>query len=144
MSKSAQFRTHYADTPAPALSRSTQRDLSGIECSPVQRVQRPGVCAGAPCLAWSALHLVRSALLPALCSRSGCAGVGRGAPAGYTATAQPRPVSLLTTEKNKKDHPILTKRNICHCAIFQIFRKIQKGPSPGLICVILDRKKGAL
>ena len=41
-------------------------------------------------------------------------------------------------------HPILTKRNVCHCAIFQIFRKIQKGPFPGLICAILDRKKGAL
>ena len=40
--------------------------------------------------------------------------------------------------------PILTKRNACHCAIFQIFRKIQKDPSPGLICAILDRKKGAL
>lgn len=31
------------------------RGLSGIECRPVQRVQRPGVCVGAPCLAWSAL-----------------------------------------------------------------------------------------
>lgn len=42
-----QFRTHRASPPAPAPSRSTRRGLSGIECRPVQRVQRPGACAGA-------------------------------------------------------------------------------------------------
>nr|DAZ45134.1 MAG TPA: hypothetical protein [Caudoviricetes sp.] len=65
-------------------------------------------------------------------------------PAGYIAAAQPRPVSPVTTEKIKKTHPALTKRNLSDCASLQIFRKIQKGPSPGLICAILDRKKGAL
>jgi len=112
----------------------------GAACPAVGRVCRCAVCPGT----CPALVLVRPALLSAVCSPSGCAGVCRGAPAGYTATAQPRPVSLPTTEKIKKTHPILTKRNVCHCAIFQIFRKIQKDPSPGLICVILDRKKGAL
>jgi hypothetical protein len=34
--------------------------------------------------------------------------VGRGAPAGYTAAAQPRPVSLVTTEKIKKAQKNLT------------------------------------
>lgn len=34
-----------ADTPAPPPSRSTRRGLSGIVRRPVQRVQRPGVCA---------------------------------------------------------------------------------------------------
>lgn len=38
----------------------------------------------------------------ATCPTSGCAGVGRGAPAGYIAAAQPCPVSLSTTEKIKK------------------------------------------
>lgn len=31
----------------PPPVRSTPRGLSGIECRPVQRVQRPGVCVGA-------------------------------------------------------------------------------------------------
>nr|DAU19849.1 MAG TPA: hypothetical protein [Caudoviricetes sp.] len=41
-------------------------------------------------------------------------------------------------------HPTFTKQNPSDCASLQKFRKIQKDPSPGLICVILDRKKGAL
>lgn len=76
---------HAIQRPPPVLS--APRGLSGIECRPVQRVQRPGVRAGAPCLAWSALHLARPVLLPVLCSLSGCAGVGRGTPAGYTGSA---------------------------------------------------------
>lgn len=96
------------------------------------------------CPAWSALHLARPALLSVLCSHFGCAGRCMEPPAGYIAAAQPRPVSPVTTEKIKKTHPALTKRNLSDCASLQIFRKIQKGPSPGLICAILDRKKGAL
>lgn len=78
----AQFRTHCADSPAPPPSRSSPRGLSGIECRPVQRVQRPGVCAGA----WSTL-------LPVVCSPSGRAGGLGYPPAGHTAATQPRPVS---------------------------------------------------
>lgn len=37
-----------------------------------------------------------------------------------------------------------TNQNPSDCASLQIFRKMQKGPFPGLICAILDRKKGAL
>lgn len=64
------------------------------------RVQTGAACpaSGRVCVllwAWSALPSV-------LCSLSGCAGVGRGTPAGYIAAAQPRPVSLPTTEKIKK------------------------------------------
>ena len=132
----------------PALQRcppvqSARRGLSGIECRPVQRVQRPGVCTCAPCLGWSALP-------PVPCSRSGCAGVGKGAPAGYIAAAQPRPVSPVSSDQNKKGtffantHFIFTKRNPSDCASLQKFQKIKKGPFPGLICAILDRKKGAL
>lgn len=58
------------------------------------------------CPAWSALHLARPALLSVLCSHFGCAGRCRKPPAGYTAAAQPRPVSLSTTEKIKKAQKI--------------------------------------
>nr|DAI18517.1 MAG TPA: hypothetical protein [Caudoviricetes sp.] len=58
------------------------------------------------CPAWSALHLARPALLPVLCGLPGCAGRCRKPPAGYTAAAQPRPVSLSTTEKIKKAQKI--------------------------------------
>ena len=61
-----------SDTPStPPPLRSARRGLSGIECRPVQRVQRLG--GGMP---WylSALVLARSALLPVMCSPSGCAG----------------------------------------------------------------------
>ncbi len=55
----------------PAPVRSTRRGRSGIVCRPVRRVS-------APCLAWSALVLALPALLPVMCSLSGCAGAGRG------------------------------------------------------------------
>lgn len=77
----AQFRTHCAALQPPTPPRSTRRGLSGIECRPVQRVQRPGVCVGARSAVGMvcpgtcpALVLARPALLPVLCSRSGCAG----------------------------------------------------------------------
>ena len=134
MSVSAQFRTHCADSPAPALSRSTRSGLSGIDSRQAQRARRPGVCVGAPCLVWSALYLARPALLPVLCSLSGCAGVGGGTPAGHTAAAQPRPVSPITTEKIKKaqkpPHP--------HCQSQKSRPKKQKDPYKGSVfCAIL-------
>nr|DAE71805.1 MAG TPA: hypothetical protein [Caudoviricetes sp.] len=73
-----------------------------------------------------------------LCSRSGCAGWCRGAPVGYTAAAQPRPVSPVTTEKIKKTHPSFTNPNPSDCASLQIFRKIQKEPYWRLDCVIIS------
>lgn len=111
----------------PPPPRSARRWRSGIECRPVQRVQRPGVCG-------SALHLARPALLLVVHSRSGCAGVGRGAPAGYIAASQPRPVSLSTTEKIKKAQkitlpPIINLKN---------FPQKQKDPYKGsAFCAIL-------
>lgn len=59
-------------------------------------------------------------------------------------------VSPVSSDQNKKGaffantHPSFTKRHPSDCASLQIFRKIQKDPFPGLICAILDRKKGAL
>lgn len=128
----AQFRTHCASPPAPPPPRSTWHGLSGIECRPVQCVQRPGACVGVPCLVLSALHLARPALLPVLCSLSGCAGVCRGTPAGHTAAAQPRPVSPVTTEKNKKGSKITPPP----LPILKISRKNKKTPTKGLCSVL--------
>lgn len=62
--------------PLPVLI-APPRGLSGIECRPEQRVQRPGVCV-VPCVVCSGIcppcFLAWSALLPVLCSLSGCAG----------------------------------------------------------------------
>lgn len=125
-----------SDTPGtPPPLRSARRGLSGIGCRPVQRVQRPGVCV-VPCVVCPATCYVQAV-------RVRWGGLG-SPPAGYIAAAQPRPVSLSTTEKIKKTHPTFTKRNQSDCASLQIFQKIKKDPSPGLICAILDRKKGAL
>lgn len=110
-----------------------RRGLSGIECRPVQRVQRPGVCRALHGLPWylPALVLARSALPPVACRRSGCAGV-QGTPAGYVAAAQPRPVSLSTTEKIKKAQkntppPIVNLKNSA---------KTKKTPTKGLCSVL--------
>ena len=126
----------------PPVSRAgtiARRGLSGIECRPVQRVQRPGVCRALHGLPWylPALVLARSALLPVVCRRSGCAGV-QGTPAGYVAAAQPCPVSLSTTEKIKKTHPTFTKRHLSDCASLQKFPKIQKDPFRNLDCAIIS------
>lgn len=59
-------------------------------------------------------------------------------PAGYIAAAQPRPVSLSTTEKIKKTHPTFTNQNPSDCAILQKFQKIQKDPFRSLDCGIIS------
>lgn len=43
---------HAPRPPAPPPYRSPPRGLSGIECRPVQRVQRPGVCRALHGLPW--------------------------------------------------------------------------------------------
>ena len=101
----AQFRTHCADTPAPPSFRSTRRGLSGIECRPVQRVQRPGVCA--VCAVSCVVCLASGTACAAACRvQSVRVRWGLGSPpAGYIAAAKPRPVSPATTEKIKKTTP---------------------------------------
>ena len=150
VSKSAQFRTRRASPPAPAPSRFTRRGLSGIECRPVQRVQRPGVCVGArsavgvvcpgTCPPW---YLARPALLSVLCNPSGCAGgwgfhrrgmgrtpgVGQVMPANSEAQEKgvfpvyPPPFSLCKTPP--PTFPIL-----------KISRKNKKTPTKGLCSVL--------
>lgn len=123
LSAFAQFRTHSAPPSTPPPSRSARRGRSGIECRPVQRV-----------LHGLRLHLVR----PALRSPARCAGEGRSAPAGYTAAAQPRPVSPVTTEKIKKTHLILTNQTPSDCASPKNFPQKQKDPYKGSVfCAIL-------
>ena len=123
----------------PAQSRSPCA-VSGIECRPVQRVQRPGACRALRGLPW---YLPRSgsgtACATACAVQSFRVRWGLGPPpAGHTAAAQPRPVSLSTTEKIKKTHPTFTNQNPSDCASLQIFRKIQKGPFRSLDCAIIS------
>ena len=138
MSISGQFRTSCADSPAPPV-RSTRRGRSGIECRPVQRVH---VRACVSCLAWSALVLAESALLPVMCSRSGCAGgwglhlwgiwgepgVGRSTP--RVEKIQKRRFPRLPTPSflRKTPHPTLS--------ISKIPRKNKKTPTKGLCSVL--------
>ena len=120
-----------------ALSRQTSPAAGTIyqAWAVWQRVQRLGVCAGAWCgLPWHlpALVLARPALLPVICSLSGCAGVLGSPPAGYTAAAQPRPVSPVTTEKIKKAQntpPPISQ-------VPKISRKNKKTPTKGLCSVL--------
>lgn len=116
----------------PALLRSAR--VGGLVLS-AGRCSVPSVLACVSCLAWSALVLARPARLPALYSLFGFAGAGRGAPAGYTAAAQPRPVSPVTTEKIKK-----AQKTPPPTSKFQkIPRKKQKDPYKGsTFCAILS------
>lgn len=119
---------HALQRPAPLRSaRVGGLVLSAGRCS-VSSV-RACVCR---CVAWSALHLARSALLPVMCRPSGCAVVLGSPPAGYIAAAQPRPVSLVTTEKIKKAQKITPPL----FPISKIPRKNKKTPTKGLRSVL--------
>ena len=127
---------HAVQRPAPCPIYSSlpvwYRVQPGAAC-PVS-----GCVGGMPCLACTPWYLARHALLPALRRRSGCAGVGSGTPAGYTASGVPRPVRPSTTEKIKKTHPSFTKRHSSDCASLQKFQKIQKDPFQSLDCAIIS------
>lgn len=145
MSVSAQFRTHCAALQPPAPPRSARDCLSGIECRPVQRVQRPGVsCWCVVCCGRSALHLARPALLPVLCSRSGCAGGWGLHRRGIHGTPGVGQVMSAHSEANKKGvllantHPTFTNQNPSDCASLQKFQKIQKDPFRSLDCGIIS------
>lgn len=107
-------------------------------------------CASSPAFGRrSALALVRSVFWHGLPCCLSCAVVpGALEWAGVTGGAYSRhpapPGQSLNHRKNKKGSPTFTKRHLSGCASLQKFQKIKKDPSPGLICAILDRKKGAL
>lgn len=79
---------------------------------PCRRYDLPGVvclASGTACAAACGVQTVRVRW-----------GLG-SPPAGYTAAAQPRPVSLPNTEKIKKTHPTFTNQNPSDCASLQKF-----------------------
>ena len=129
MSKSAQFRTH--STPSSASAVPIYRcGLSDIECRPVQRVQRPGVCV-VPCVARPGL--VRSVVLPAVAAV--CPGaLGAGVSTGGVYSRRPAPPGQSRHHrKNKKGskkspHPLFP--------ISKISRKNKKTPTKGLCSVL--------
>lgn len=124
---------------SPAAVPIAPRVLSGIECRPVQRVQRPGVCR---CVALPALHLARPAMLPVLLSRPGALGAGSGHRWGIQGEPgvgwstprvekiQKRRFPCIPTPSFlcKSPHPILP--------ISKISRKNKKTPTKGL-CFVL-------
>ena len=117
-------------------TRSTPSSSAAVPIYPARPVWHQ-VQTGAACPASG--RVCRCAVSCVVCLASGAAcavqsvrvrwGLG-SPPAGYTAAAQPRPVSLPTTEKIKKTHPTFTNQNPSDCASLQKFRKIQKDPSP--------------
>lgn len=108
LSAFAQFRTrstpsstlHSPDLPARSLVSSADRcSVSSVRARVVPCVVCPGICPS--------LVLARPALL-ACAVQSFRVRWGLGSPpAGYKAAAQPRPVSLSTTEKIKKAQKII-------------------------------------
>lgn len=120
---------HHAQSQSP-------RAVSGIECRPVQRVQRPGACRALRGLPW---YLPRpgsgTACATACAVQSFRVRWGLGSPpAGHTAAAQPRPVSLSTTEKIKKAQKLAAQ----FCATKNFPPQKQKDPYKGSVfCAIL-------
>lgn len=130
LSAFAQFRTHSMPSSVQTPVRSSPRVLSGIECRPVQRVQRPGVCLalrGLPCI-WHGLPCCLScAVVP------GALGAGVSTGGAYSHSPAP-PGQSRHHRKNKKgskNHPttIVNLKN---------FPQKQKDPYKGSVfCAIL-------
>lgn len=124
------FAGHTACPPPPCR----RYDLPGAACL-VSSVDRCSVSSVRACASVrGVVCLASGTACPAACSVQSIRvrWSGRGAPAGYTTTAQPRPVSLSTTEKIKKaqktPHPLLS--------ISKISRKNKKTPTKGLYSVL--------
>lgn len=124
----AQFRTHGAGSPAHAPPRSARR---ACLVSSADRCSVSSVRARVPCLAWSALVLARPALLPVLCSPSGCAGAGVSTGGVYSRRPAP-PGQSRHHRKNKKGSKITPPP----LPILKISRKNKKTPTKGLRSVL--------
>lgn len=120
LSAFAQFRTrstpsstlHSPDLPARSLVSSADRcSVSSVRARVVPCVACPAACRVPPFRA--------------------CWGLG-SPPAGYTAAAHPRPVSLSTTEKIKKAQKLAAQ----FCATKNFPRKNKKTPTKGLCSVL--------
>ena len=144
------FGGHVAGSPAPAaVPICPAWVVSGIECGPVQRVQRPGVCA-LPCVVCPGIcppwfwHGLPCCLCCAVCP--GALGLG-SPPAGYMGRAGGGVVDTSRRKNSKKallgihaanTHPTFTNQNSSDCASLQIFRKNKKTPSRSLDCGIIS------
>ena len=122
LSAFAQFRTHCPPSSAAAVPIA-------------QRVQRPGACRALRGLPW---YLPRpgsgTACATACAVQSFRVRWGLGSPpAGHTAAAQPRPVSLSTTEKIKKAQK---NYHTPYCQSQKFRRKNKKTPTKGLRSVL--------
>nr|DAY84640.1 MAG TPA: hypothetical protein [Caudoviricetes sp.] len=100
---------------------------TGVACPAFGRVCRCVACCGR-----SALHLARFALLPAVCSPSGCAGALVSTGGAYSRRPAP-PGQPFNHRKNKKGskklpYPLLS--------ISKIPRKNKKTPTKGLCSVL--------
>lgn len=119
----------------PAPVRSTRRGRSGIVCRPVRRVS-------APCLAWSALVLALPALLPVMCSLSGCAGAGRGHRWGIQGEPGVGWSTPRVEKIQKRRFPYLPTPSFLRKTPYPLFsiskipRKNKKTPTKGLCSVL--------
>lgn len=110
-------RTHCKPSSPPPPSRSTRCGLSGIWCRPVQRVQRPGVCA-----VCGLRFAVRSGALDG-------AGVHRR---GIQPPPSPARSVALPPKKIKK-----AQKSPCpYCQFPKFRRKNKKTPTKGLCSVL--------
>lgn len=139
MSKFAQFRTH-----CPPSSACRRYDLPGTVylVSSADRCSVSIVRACVSCLAWSVLvYLARPALLPVMCSRSGCAGGWGlhlwgiwGEP--WVGWSTPR-VEKIQKRRSLPTHPLFSAQNTQPpLPISKISRKNKKTPTKGLSSVL--------
>lgn len=140
MSEIVHFAGHIAGSPASAAVPISLRSVSSV-----------WACVSVRGLLW-AVWLASGTVCAAACAVQSVR-VRWGHLGGIGPEARVGVVSPVSSDQNKKGvfsvplvhtHPTFTNPNPSDCASLQKFRKIQKDPSHGLICVILDRKKGAL
>lgn len=130
LSAFAQFRTHSMPSSVQTPVRSSPRVLSGIECRPVQRVQRPGVC-----LALRGLRLAFGAVCPAACRVQSfrVRWSGQGCTGGVYSRRPAPPGQSRHRRKNKKGSKKITPPLL---PISKISRKNKKTPTKGLCSVL--------
>jgi hypothetical protein len=110
------------------------REQTGAACPAFGRVCR--------CVAWSALHLARPALLPVLFSLSGCAGLG-SPPLGYMGRAVGGVVDTSRRKNSKKAFspyppPLFCTKRPTPVANLKNSAQKQKDPYKGAVfCAIL-------
>lgn len=133
----------HAATPSspPPPSRSARRSLSDIGC---RRCSVPSVRTCVSCLVWSAL-------LPVACCCSGRAGVGGGAPEGYTGNAGGGGGSIVSVEKIQKRRfsgfvlptptPPLQNETYLIVQVSKNSEKNKKTPYGAIECVILAKER---